>query len=254
MDQHPTRRSGIPSADLSNRLPAGTAEVRAPLPPTGATVSRSMPSGPAAACQPVELVSPLTTPPRAGAVLIVVLLAFALIGAGGPAPSATAAPTEPVAPVSRISEGPGGAGPSTPGAWRPPLSGALEVIRPFAAPPSPWAAGHRGVDLAAASGDVRAPADGVVRFTGVVVDREVLTLDHGGGLVSSFEPAPSELAAGDTVAAGDVVAELGTYADGGHHCDRRCLHWGVRLQGEYINPLMLLGDLEPSVLLPLEAG
>jgi murein DD-endopeptidase MepM/ murein hydrolase activator NlpD len=61
----------------------------------------------------------------------------------------------------------------------------------------------------------------------------------------------SELEAGDSVTEGQVVAMLGTYDDSTHHCGSPCLHWGVHLRGEYINPLLLLGDLEPSILLPL---
>ena len=49
----------------------------------------------------------------------------------------------------------------------PPLEG--RVVRGFDAPPSPYAAGHRGVDLAARAGSaVRAAAAGRVYFAGVV--------------------------------------------------------------------------------------
>lgn len=137
--------------------------------------------------------------------------------------------------------------------WRAPVEG--QVVEEFAAPPAPWAAGHRGVDMAASAGaDIRSPADGVVSFSGVVVDREVLSINHGGGYVSSFEPVESDLEVGDAVTEGQTVAELGTYDDGSHHCPAQpCLHWGVRLHGDYINPLLTLGELEPSVLLPLHS-
>jgi murein DD-endopeptidase MepM/ murein hydrolase activator NlpD len=134
--------------------------------------------------------------------------------------------------------------------WLPPVEG--EVAEEFAAPPTPWAAGHRGVDLAAsAGGEIRSPADGVVSFSGVVVDREVLSINHGAGYVSSFEPVTTELTVGDTVSQGQPIAHLDTYEDGSHHCDSPCLHWGVRHHGDYINPLLLTGELEPSILLPL---
>ena len=58
---------------------------------------------------------------------------------------------------------------------------------------APWASGHRGIDLAAdAEATIPAPADGVVSFSGVVVDREVLSIDHGGGYISSFDPAETD--------------------------------------------------------------
>ncbi|GAB3842104.1 hypothetical protein GCM10028800_01640 [Nesterenkonia populi] len=92
----------------------------------------------------------------------------------------------------------------------------------------------------------------MVSFSGAVVDRQVLSINHGSGYVSSFEPVESELEVGDPVSAGQAVASLGSYEHGSTHCtDRPCLHWGVRRHSEYINPRLLLGDLEPSVLLPL---
>lgn len=143
--------------------------------------------------------------------------------------------------------------------WQRPAQG--EVVREYQAPPAPWAAGHRGLDLALpAGGAVRAPADGVVSFSGIVVNRGVLSIDHGAGYVSSFEPVESDLVVGDLLSAGEVVAVLSTYDDASHHCtavhstDSPCLHWGVRHYGEYINPLLMLGELEPSVLLPLSRG
>ncbi|RJN31894.1 M23 family metallopeptidase [Nesterenkonia natronophila] len=134
--------------------------------------------------------------------------------------------------------------------WLRPVEG--DVVEEFISPPAPWASGHRGVDMAAPEGgEIRSPADGVVSFSGVVVDRQVLSINHGGGYVSSFEPVESDLKPGDAVSQGKAVALLSTYNDGTHHCASPCLHWGVRLHGDYINPLLLLGDLEPSILLPL---
>jgi murein DD-endopeptidase MepM/ murein hydrolase activator NlpD len=123
-----------------------------------------------------------------------------------------------------------------------------QLLRPFEAPPTPYSAGHRGVDLTAAAGAaVIAPADGVVSFAGTVVDRPVLSVRHADGLVSSIEPVVSALPAGAELRSGDTV---GVVASGGH-CDGRCVHFGVRLYGEYVNPMALLGALERAVLLPL---
>ncbi|MGJ9374034.1 M23 family metallopeptidase [Nesterenkonia sp. CF4.4] len=132
--------------------------------------------------------------------------------------------------------------------WQPPV--AAEELRSFARPPSPWGSGHRGVDLGPLgdAASIRAPTDGEVSFVGIVVDRPVLSIRHGDGYLSSFEPVESPLKFGDRVTAGDPV---GTVASGARHCATPCLHWGVRLYGEYINPLTLTGDVEPSVLLPL---
>jgi murein DD-endopeptidase MepM/ murein hydrolase activator NlpD len=123
------------------------------------------------------------------------------------------------------------------------------VLRTFDPPDKPWMSGHRGVDLQAAvdGAPVTAPQSGTVSFVGVVVDRPVITIDHGNGLRSSFEPVESGLASGATVSKGDV---LGTVLPG--HCAAMpCVHWGVRRGEEYINPLPLVADLRPSILLPL---
>ncbi|MFF1828086.1 M23 family metallopeptidase [Paenarthrobacter sp. NPDC058040] len=142
--------------------------------------------------------------------------------------------------------------------WAWPLSPKPAVLRTFDPPDKPWLSGHRGVDLganhdggAATEGaQVTSPADGVVTFSGVVVDRPVLTIDHGGGLRSSFEPVSSELKPGDRVAKGDAVGTVAA-ASGPGHCPGPCLHWGVRRGEDYINPLAMVKDLRPSILLPL---
>lgn len=131
--------------------------------------------------------------------------------------------------------------------WQWPLGGPRQVVEPYRAPAHEYGAGHRGVDLAAAFGvSVRAPADGVVAFRGIVVDRPLLTIEHDGGLVSTFEPLVSTLSPGDAVSAGE---EIGVVADGGHAA-QRTLHLGVRLDGDYINPMLLFGEVPRAVLLP----
>ncbi|MDE8586790.1 M23 family metallopeptidase [Arthrobacter sp. NQ4] len=140
-----------------------------------------------------------------------------------------------------------GAAPS----WQWPLAPRPPVLRPFDPPPKPWLSGHRGVDLDFAAGtQVLSPAAGTVSFAGVVVDRPVITIDHGGGLRSSFEPVESTLAVGAAVARGEVI---GTVLPG--HCPAaQCLHWGVREGEDYVNPLQFVLDLRPSILLPLAGG
>jgi murein DD-endopeptidase MepM/ murein hydrolase activator NlpD len=131
--------------------------------------------------------------------------------------------------------------------WDWPAEPAPKVLGRFDPPPEPWLSGHRGVDLAAEAGsDVLAPEAGRISFVGTVVDRGVVTIDHGNGLRSSFEPVDGSLRKGDPVAAGDVVGTV----SGTTHCSPGCFHWGVRLGEEYVNPLQFVIDLRPSVLLP----
>jgi murein DD-endopeptidase MepM/ murein hydrolase activator NlpD len=128
-------------------------------------------------------------------------------------------------------------------------------VAPFAVqrlaslPSQPWLAGHRGVDLDAAAGEpVTAPATGVITYVGFVVDRPVVSIRHDQGLVSSFEPVDSTAAVGDVVMRGDVI---GTVADAPRHCVRRqCVHWGLRLDGTYVDPLDYLEGFGPIRLLP----
>lgn len=128
--------------------------------------------------------------------------------------------------------------------WRWPVSGERLVVRAFAAPAHPWSAGHRGVDLRAWQEEVVAPADGVVRYAGWVVDRPVLSIEHDGA-ISSFEPVTASIAAGEPVVAGQVIGRVET-----GHCAVRCVHMGVRVAGEYRNPLLWLGGVPRAVLLP----
>ncbi|MBI9115553.1 M23 family metallopeptidase [Sanguibacter sp. YZGR15] len=123
------------------------------------------------------------------------------------------------------------------------------LVAPFEAPAERWSPGHRGVDLAHPSGaDVLAPQDGVVSYVGFVVDRPLLVITHPDGLRSTLEPVETRLTPGSTVVQGDVV---GTTSPGIAHCPpRTCVHWGVRRGDEYVDPLTLLGLVEPVVLLP----
>lgn len=124
-------------------------------------------------------------------------------------------------------------------------------MRAFEAPASPYATGHRGVDLAAAAGEpVRSPADGVVIFVGVVVDRPVLSIQHDDALLSSVEPVTASVRVGERVRAGQVVGVVAM----GAHCSDRCLHLGVRRHGQYISPMLVLDGLARAVLLPVPAA
>jgi len=136
-------------------------------------------------------------------------------------------------------------------AWAWPIGPPHPIEAPFVAPPSPYASGHRGVDIATTPGlPVVAAAAGVVTFSGTVVDRPLVVIRHDDGLVSSIEPVAGSVAVGDSVARG---APIGTVGAGGH-CATSCAHFGVRRDGAYINPLMLLGEVPAAVLLPLDAA
>ena len=124
-----------------------------------------------------------------------------------------------------------------------------QVVRRFDPPPEPWLAGHRGVDLASTpSAEVRAAGAGTVIFAGEVAGRGVVSVAHSGGLRTTYEPVSPTVAVGDEIAPGDVLGVL----EAGHPgCPAAaCLHWGLRRDKLYLDPLALLG-LGRVRLLPL---
>lgn len=142
-----------------------------------------------------------------------------------------------------VGETGGGAGPTVVRGWEP--------------PPAPWAAGHRGVDLAAPAGAlVRAAAPGRVAYAGTVAGRGVLTIEvsRSGSppLRTTYEPVRPTVHKGQRITAGQPVAVL---QHGPFHCRAPCLHWGLRRGKSYLDPLSLLPDSMlrggPSRLLPV---
>ncbi|MDQ0374305.1 peptidoglycan DD-metalloendopeptidase family protein [Cellulomonas humilata] len=166
---------------------------------------------------------------------VVVLLSLMVVAAG-PAGSA----------------GPPGS-PSPAGTYRLPLAGSADVVRAFEPPPARWAAGHRGIDLRSAPGtEVVSPVDGVVTYAGAVGGRPVVTVTDVEGRRSSVEPLVPAVGIGTLVTAG---ARLGTLVAEGSHCaPSACLHWGVRVGDDYVDPLGLLAGAGPAVLLPLDTA
>lgn len=137
--------------------------------------------------------------------------------------------------------------PTVPDAWGWPVDAPRQVLEEFVAPATDYAAGHRGLDLASEPGaPVFAPSDGVVSFSGVVVDRAVLSIRHAGDLTSTVEPVVAVVSAGDPVSRGQLVGHVAA----GGHCATRCLHLGARLHGRYVSPRLYLGGIRRAVLLP----
>jgi murein DD-endopeptidase MepM/ murein hydrolase activator NlpD len=131
-----------------------------------------------------------------------------------------------------------GSGPS--GGWAWPVVG--PVIRGFDPPSTPFGAGHRGIDIAVPIGTpVLAPAPGFVAFAGDVAGHLFVTVDHGGGLSSTYSWASAILVRkGDAVARGSAVALTGTGHPG---VEPPHLHFGVRQEGAYVDPLAFLAPL-----------
>ncbi|MFC4856406.1 M23 family metallopeptidase [Actinophytocola glycyrrhizae] len=120
-----------------------------------------------------------------------------------------------------------------------PLAPPHPVIRPFVAPATPYGPGHRGADLGGQPGaPVSAAGEGVVVHAGPVADRGVVSIDHGDGLRTTYEPVTARVVTGQRVARGTVVGRL---VPGHPGCaEAVCLHWGARRGTEYLDPLGLL--------------
>ncbi|MEU5840320.1 M23 family metallopeptidase [Rhodococcus sp. NPDC047139] len=121
-----------------------------------------------------------------------------------------------------------------------PLDPRPTVTRQFAPPEHDWLPGHRGVDLEARTGQtVAAAGDGIVAFAGTVAGKPVVSVDHPGGLRTTYEPVAATVAAGRRVTKGDPI---GTVVGGHEGCpSAACLHWGLRRsRDDYLDPLPLV--------------
>lgn len=122
----------------------------------------------------------------------------------------------------------------------PPLS-PLTVLTTFQPPVTRYGTGHRGVDLAAPIGAVISSAGaGVVVYAAPLAGRGVVSVEHAGGLRTTYEPVTAAVVAGQYVPAGAVLGRL----EGGHDscAPASCLHLGARLPDRvYLDPMSLFG-------------
>lgn len=134
-----------------------------------------------------------------------------------------------------------------PGQWIWPTGAPVAVLKPFAPPPKPWNAGHRGVDLNVAIGaTIVSPAPGIVIYAGKAVDRPVVSVLHSGGLRSTYEPLEPLVTLGQIVEAGTSLGTVSDQVGSGGHLG---LHWGARFEkNQYVDPLRML--VGPSILKP----
>lgn len=127
------------------------------------------------------------------------------------------------------------------------------VTRPFDAPKPDWRRGHRGVDLAGVPGQpVYAAGPGTVVFAGLLAGRAVVSVQHPGGLRTSYEPVEATARPGQSVEAG---SPLGRLKSGHAGCPApACLHWGAMWgpaqRADYVDPVGLLA-VTPIRLKPL---
>jgi murein DD-endopeptidase MepM/ murein hydrolase activator NlpD len=96
---------------------------------------------------------------------------------------------------------------------------------------------------------VVAVADGTVTFAGFVGGRLYVTLDHGGGLESTYSFLGSRLVSrNDVVTAGAPIATSGTGHTGS---EVPHLHLGAKLSDVYVDPLDYLVPLSVTSFIRL---
>lgn len=134
------------------------------------------------------------------------------------------------------------------GTWAWPVQG--PVIRGFDPPDTPFGAGHRGIDIAAVPGTpILATEAGTVSFAGRVGGELFVTIVHGGGLSSTYSWVSSTtVRKGDVVSRGQPIGSTGTGSPGARVPH---LHFGAKLDGEYVDPILLLAPLGVQDLIRL---
>lgn len=117
------------------------------------------------------------------------------------------------------------------------------VVEGFEPPAGPYGAGHRGVKLdVAARASVAAAMAGQVSFVGDVAGTGWVTVAHGDGLVTTYGPVDAAVQPGTVVQAGETLGRLSAEATR--------LHWGARIDGEYLDPQSLFARWEVHLVAP----
>lgn len=110
---------------------------------------------------------------------------------------------------------------------------------PRISPTSGYLRMHEGLDIGAVPGvPIRAPADGIITFSGVKPGfGNFVQIDHGYGLETIYAHAKSLVASkGQKIKRGDKLATVGStgYSTGPH------LHYEVRVNGTPVDPLYFI--------------
>mgnify|MGYP004510592671 FL=1 len=130
----------------------------------------------------------------------------------------------------------------TGGAFTWPVPGCYSISSYFGTRTSPTAgasSNHKGIDIPCSSGTpvVAAASGTVIVATYNYAEGNYVAIDHGGGIVTLYMHNSSlAVSAGQSVTAGQTIAYAGsTGVSTGPHC-----HFGVRVNGGYVDPLSYL--------------
>lgn len=120
--------------------------------------------------------------------------------------------------------------------WPCPSSGRItSAFGDRSSPTEGASSNHQGIDIGASTGtNIVAAASGTVTISTYSYSAgNYIMINHGGGVSTVYMHCSQLLASvGDTVKQGQVIAKVGStgYSTGPH------LHFGVRLNGSYVNP------------------
>jgi murein DD-endopeptidase MepM/ murein hydrolase activator NlpD len=82
---------------------------------------------------------------------------------------------------------------------------------------------------------------GLIVYAGPLADRSLVSVEHPGGLRTTYEPVQPSVRVGDYVQRGQLI---GTLMAGHPGCPATapmvCLHWGAHRQRTYLDPLRLV--------------
>ncbi len=137
----------------------------------------------------------------------------------------------------------------TPLRWSAPVEGA--IVAEFREPSHRYGPGHRGLDFAAEpSTPVQVAGAGVVIFAGRIGEAEYVTVDHGDGVVTTYSYlAEVSVARGERVRRGQTVGASGAMGSG--H-EGAVVHFGLRVDGAYRDPRLLLRRIVPADVVRLD--
>jgi len=127
----------------------------------------------------------------------------------------------------------------------------------YAYEPKGQYAGHWGIDIAVPLGTtVRAADGGTVSFSGTVAENKTVSIDHGGGLKTSYSFLDSQsVGRGAWLATGWELGRSGEVHN--PEAEIAALHFSVRINGGYVDPAKMLScfsyDLSKALrLLPAD--
>ena len=184
------------------------------------------------------------------ALLVLALLTPALLTAVATVTATTASASSPDTPSTPS----GLTGPITRFSW--PLPPPHPVLRPFQPPSTPYGPGHRGVDLGGSIGEpVLAAGDGLVLYAGSLFNCDLISIEHPGGLRTTYTPVVPSVHVGQEVV---QRQQIGTLLAAQPGCPEEVgntgtgppvfLYWGVHRDRDYLDPLRLVETGEIRLL------